>query len=322
MSPAADRIAQFRKMTTDDPDNELGHFRLGQLLMEDGQYAEAVPSFERTLELSPEFSKVFQLLGETHFKAGDAAKAVEVLTKGYGVADARGDKMPRDAMGKLLLQYGGAIIPAAAAAPAEDLGPETGFKCARPMCSFGKRAQPLTEAPMAGPVGERIAATVCSGCWDAWKKDYSIKVINELRLDLSSESGAAEYDRHLKEFMGFDEESPAGGTLTLGVPKMAEPMATSCSTAAPPTSAGSRRRLRCSPAATRSSCGRRAASKPAPCSCDADDRFPASWDATAGGECCSEPLRRRTTGRFWPRPTELRPRVADRRRDRRAPACR
>jgi hypothetical protein len=31
-----ERIAQFRKMAEDDPDNELGHFRLGQLLMEAG----------------------------------------------------------------------------------------------------------------------------------------------------------------------------------------------------------------------------------------------------------------------------------------------
>ena len=38
MSRLQERIAQFRKMATDDPDNELGHYRLGQLLMEDKQY--------------------------------------------------------------------------------------------------------------------------------------------------------------------------------------------------------------------------------------------------------------------------------------------
>jgi cytochrome c-type biogenesis protein CcmH/NrfG len=70
MSQLAERIAQFRKMATDDPENELGHFRLGQLLMEDGQHAEAVKSFERTLELSPQFSKVYQLLGECLIKLG------------------------------------------------------------------------------------------------------------------------------------------------------------------------------------------------------------------------------------------------------------
>ncbi len=214
---SADRIAQFRKMTTDDPDNELGHFRLGQLLMEDGQFGAAAESLARTLELAPEFSKAFQLLGESHGKAGDIAKAVEVLTRGYTVADQRGDKIPRDAMAKLLVEYGGTVPASAGPVPEVDDGPETGFKCARPMCSFGKRAKPLTEPPIAGPTGDRIAAEICSGCWDAWKKDYSIKVINELRLDLSSESGAAEYDRHMQEFLGF-EDAPAGNTLTLGTP--------------------------------------------------------------------------------------------------------
>jgi hypothetical protein len=38
MSQLQQRIDQFRKMANDDPDNELGHFRLGQLLMEGGQY--------------------------------------------------------------------------------------------------------------------------------------------------------------------------------------------------------------------------------------------------------------------------------------------
>src|SRR5437660_12906555 len=87
MNSLTERIAQFRKMATDDPENELGHFRLGQLLMDDGQYAEAVKSFERTLELSPRFSKVFQLLGECFIKLDDKARAVEVLTRGWHTAD-------------------------------------------------------------------------------------------------------------------------------------------------------------------------------------------------------------------------------------------
>src|SRR5262249_60598153 len=109
MSQLSERIAQFRKMATDDPDNELGHFRLGQLLMEAGDYAEAAKSFERTLELSPQFSKVFQLLGECLIKTGNKEKAVEVLTKGWLTADERGDKMPRDAMAKILTDLGAPI---------------------------------------------------------------------------------------------------------------------------------------------------------------------------------------------------------------------
>jgi Fe-S cluster biosynthesis and repair protein YggX len=203
MSSLSDRIAQFRKMTTDDPENELGHFRLGQLLMDDNQPAEAVAAFERTLELSPQFSKVYQLLGECFTKMGDPAKAVEVMTKGWTVADERGDKMPRDAMAAALAKLGAPIPKRADTAPDDD-GPDTGFRCARPGCSEGKRARKLDKPPIDGPDGQRIAETICAVCWQAWWKDYSIKVVNELRLDLSSESGQAEYDRHMREYMGFE----------------------------------------------------------------------------------------------------------------------
>lgn len=202
MSALADRIAQFRKMTTDDPENELGHFRLGQLLMEDNQHAEAVNSFETTLQLSPQFSKVYQLLGECFTKLGQPEKAVEVMTRGWTVADQRGDKMPRDAMATMLAKLG-APIPKQQEVVADD-GPDTGFRCSRPGCTEGKRAMRLEKPPIDGPDGARIAETICAVCWNGWLKDYSIKVVNELRLDLSSESGQAEYDRHMKEYFGFE----------------------------------------------------------------------------------------------------------------------
>jgi len=203
MSSLHDRIAQFRKMATDDPDNELGHFRLGQLLMEDGQFADAVASFNRTLEIMPQFSKVYQLLGDCQTKLGDTAAAVEILTTGWKVADERGDKMPRDAMAQALAKLG-APIPAAAPAGVAD-GPDTGFRCARPGCPSGKAAQRLAKAPIDGPDGVRIGETICADCWSGWVKDYSIKVVNELRLDLSSEFGQSEYDKHMRGYFGFED---------------------------------------------------------------------------------------------------------------------
>jgi Fe-S cluster biosynthesis and repair protein YggX len=207
MSQLAERIAQFRKMATEDPDNELGHFRLGQLLMEDNQFGEAITSFERTLELSPEFSKVFQLLGECLIKTGNKQRAVEVLTKGWHNADEKGDRMPKEAMAKLLRDLG-APVPESQAAAADE-GPGTGFRCQRPGCMEGKRARQLPAPPVPDEVGERIYQTVCAGCWNLWFRDLSIKVINELRLDLSSEFGQHEYDRHMHEFLGFEEEPKA-----------------------------------------------------------------------------------------------------------------
>src|SRR6266853_1698219 len=106
MSSLQERINQFRKMATDDPDNELGHFRLGQLLLEAEQYPEAVTSFRRALELSPQFSKVYQLLATALLKLNQRDEAVRVLTQGFSVADEVGQNMPRDEMAKMLQQLG------------------------------------------------------------------------------------------------------------------------------------------------------------------------------------------------------------------------
>jgi len=206
MSQLAERIAQFRKMATEDPDNNLGHFRLGQLLMEDGQFAEAVKSFERTIEIDPFFSKAYQLLGECFIKTDQKPRAVEVLTNGWKVADERGDKMPRDAMGKLLTSLG-AAVPQAKPVVVEDTGPETGFRCQRPGCMEGRRARQLPAPPIPDALGQKIYERVCAGCWRLWFPDLSTKVINELRLDLSSEFGQKEYDRHMCEFFGFEDEA-------------------------------------------------------------------------------------------------------------------
>jgi Fe-S cluster biosynthesis and repair protein YggX len=205
MSQLQDRIAQFRKMAADDPDNELGHYRLGQLLMEDKQFAEAAASFRRTLELSPQFSKVFHLLALCVLQAGKQDEAVEVLRKGFAVADERGDNMPRDEMSRMLVELGQpAPVSTRAAAPAGQSGAGGSFRCQRPGCMFGARARQLPRPPVRDAVGQRIFETVCADCWNEWLRNYSIKVINELHLDLSSERGQAEYDKYMHEFLGLD----------------------------------------------------------------------------------------------------------------------
>jgi Fe-S cluster biosynthesis and repair protein YggX len=200
MSQLQERIAQFRKMANDDPENELGHFRLGQLLMEAEQYEEAVQSLRRTLELSPQFSKVYQLLATSLLKLNRQEEAVQVLQQGYTVADERGDNMPRDEMGKMLVQLG-RPVPASKRAEAPT---GAGFHCQRPGCMVGNRAHQLPKPPMKDELGQRIYETVCADCWNDWLRNYSIKVINELRLDLSTERGQEEYDRYMREYLGLE----------------------------------------------------------------------------------------------------------------------
>jgi Fe-S cluster biosynthesis and repair protein YggX len=203
MSQLQERIAQFRKMASDDPDNELGHFRLGQLLMEAQEYTDAIASFCRALELSPQFSKVYQLLASCLLKAERKPEAVEVLQNGWKIADERGDKMPRDEMGKMLKELGAAVPETAK--PVHDDGPGTGFRCERPMCNAGKNAHQLPKPPLPDEIGKKIYETICAECWNEWFRNYSIKVINELRIDLSTEFGQEEYDKHMRGFFGWEE---------------------------------------------------------------------------------------------------------------------
>jgi len=76
MNSLEERIAQFSKMSQDDPDNELGHYRLGQLLQEANRHEDAIRSFRRTLELSPQFSKVFLLLGKSQVALNRKEEAI------------------------------------------------------------------------------------------------------------------------------------------------------------------------------------------------------------------------------------------------------
>ena len=57
MSQLQERIAQFRKMANDDPDNVLAHFSLGKALLEVGQFDDSARSFRRVLALDPNLSK-------------------------------------------------------------------------------------------------------------------------------------------------------------------------------------------------------------------------------------------------------------------------
>ena len=59
---------------------------------------------------------------------------------------------------------------------------------------------------MSDEIGQRIQQSVCADCWNDWLRNYSIKVINELRLDLSRDEDSALYDKHMREFLGIDEE--------------------------------------------------------------------------------------------------------------------
>jgi Fe-S cluster biosynthesis and repair protein YggX len=195
-----ERIAQFRKMANDDPENELGHFSLGKALLEAGEFADAAASFERTTALNPHFSKAFQLLGTCWTKLGRRDKAVQVLKEGFAVADERGDNVPRDEMGKLLAELGEA--PPVPKPGRLATGPGGGFQCQRPGCRLGAHARQLPSPPTRDAIGQQVYEKICQDCWREWL-GMGVKVINEMRLDLQDERAQEVYDNYMKEFLGL-----------------------------------------------------------------------------------------------------------------------
>src|SRR3990172_631398 len=103
------RIQQFKQMAEADPNNELGHFSLGKAYLDAGRFDDAVGSLTRALDLNPTMSKGYQLLGDAFDRAGKRVKAIEMMTMGVTVADEQGDRMPRDAMAKVLRNWGAPV---------------------------------------------------------------------------------------------------------------------------------------------------------------------------------------------------------------------
>jgi tetratricopeptide (TPR) repeat protein len=91
---AADRVRRaeiFRQVLELDPGDAIGNFGLGELLVEEGRYDEAVGHLERALEADPRYSAALLALGRAHEGAGDRVAATRLYRGGIEVAAARGD---------------------------------------------------------------------------------------------------------------------------------------------------------------------------------------------------------------------------------------
>ena len=198
------RIEQFKQMSEADPENELGHFSLGKVYLETGQFGDAIAPLSRVLELKPMMSKAYQLLGEAYDGAGQREKAIEVVTRGITIADDQGDRMPRDAMADTLRKWSAPVPSFKEVAKPEPAGAagtsSEGFKCSRCERPDGQ----LAKAPFKGALGGKVYANVCHQCWREWIA-MGTKVINELGLVLSTEAGQKAYDQYMEEFLQLEE---------------------------------------------------------------------------------------------------------------------
>ncbi len=199
------RIRQFETMVRPeaDPNNDMAWFSLAKAYADAGRHKDAAEAYLRCTQLNKDFSKAWQLAGQEAIAAGEPEKAAAILTEGYRVAAARGDRMPAKAIGELLTRLG-KPVPEVAGAKADAPGapaPDGGFVCRR----TSRPGTKMARAPFRGPLGEWIHQNIAKETFDAWIAQGT-KVINEMRLDLSREQDAEVYDAHMREYLGIDDE--------------------------------------------------------------------------------------------------------------------
>jgi Fe-S cluster biosynthesis and repair protein YggX len=191
------RIDQFKKMATDDPNNELGHFSLGRAYLEAGIYDNAASSFERVIEINPNMSRAYQLLASALLRQNNKDAAVARLTQGVKIAHERGDMMARNDMIKML-QEAGATVPEFKKAELDKPVGEGEVLCNR----CGRIGPRLPEPPFSNALGKEIQDKTCAPCWREWI-GMGTKVINEMRLPLSDPQAQKIFDQHMIEFLNL-----------------------------------------------------------------------------------------------------------------------
>ncbi|MEE2971889.1 MAG: Fe(2+)-trafficking protein [Planctomycetota bacterium] len=197
------RIAQFENMTAADPENEMAHFSLGNAYLQAGRAGEAARSFSRVTELNPDMSKAYQLAGEAMIEAGLEDASVAMLEAGWRIAATRGDLLVRDGIAERLRSIGreAPTLSEAESAEAEEIAASGSFLCRR----TGRSGTQLESPPFKGPVGVWIHENISAETWRDWI-GQGTKVINELRLDFSRDEDQETYDRHMREFLGIDDD--------------------------------------------------------------------------------------------------------------------
>jgi Fe-S cluster biosynthesis and repair protein YggX len=193
--PDSERIEQFRKMATDDPNNEIAHFSLGKALLEAGNPAEAAKSFQRVVALNPNIAKAYQLLGEAQLATGFRDYAIQTLTEGVQVAHRRGEMMPKNAMSEKLRELGAAVPEFEQPRPPQDVG-QGQVQCKR----CGRVAAKLSAPPFRNDFGKEIFEHICTDCWRE-AIGMGTKVINELRLPMNDPQAHKIWDQHIREFL-------------------------------------------------------------------------------------------------------------------------
>jgi predicted Zn-dependent protease len=95
-------IASLRAQCGGPRDGALLRFSLGNALLAAGQAAEASAELRRALDVDPQYSAAWKLLGKACLAADDVAGAAAAWTQGIAAARQRGDKQAEKEMAVFL----------------------------------------------------------------------------------------------------------------------------------------------------------------------------------------------------------------------------
>ena len=194
----ADRIAQFRRVTEQDPSDPLGFFSLGRAQVEAGANDDAVLSLQRALALDAKLSRAHQLLARAQLALGRREEAIKTLGGGVMVAHQRGDQMPKNEMIAMLVELG-QPVPEFGTAKDTPVGEGQVFDV-----RSGRPGSRLPKAPFKNKLGQSIYENISAESWKEWIAQGT-KVINELRLPMHDPSAQKVYDQHMIDFLNLRE---------------------------------------------------------------------------------------------------------------------
>ena len=209
MISAAERIEQFRQMAKANPDDELAHFALAQALLNEDRGVEAAPVLRHLIRLNSGYSRAYLLLGEALEASGDEEGAIEAWQRGQLVAMRRGELMVGSEM-RTRLEARGAPLSSEEAellmvdepVPEEDDRPlEVGeVRCLK----SGRIGAVMPHNPFDDEIGAFIQEKISQESWEGWM-EMSIKLINELRLDLGEPSAQQTYEEHMRDYLNLPD---------------------------------------------------------------------------------------------------------------------
>ncbi len=168
------RIEQFRKMASDDPNNELGHFSLGRACLDAGRDADAIASFELRAVDQPEPEQGLPAPGHRAAATGPAR-------------DRRRASHARGVEGRRARRRAAAHRNDADADRAGGAHPRieepSGRRSARrrgpgPLQTLRPSAPKLAKPPFRNAFGQEIFDNTCTDCWRE-AIGQGTKVINE-----------------------------------------------------------------------------------------------------------------------------------------------